>query len=257
MNTDQMFNLDNRIALVTGASSGIGNHLAKALASAGATVAVCARRTERLENLVQEIEAKGGKAIAIAMDVSNGDNIRAAVAQAEQQLGVIDLLINNAGVADPKRFLEVSDHDFDQLMNVNLRGAWIVAQEVAQRLANAKQKGSIINVASILGLGAHIGQASYSASKAAVIHLTKALAQELMRNNIRVNAIAPGWFNTEMNEMFFSTEQGRAMIAQSPPGRAGELDELVGPVLMLASDAGSYVNGVVIPIDGGHHGRLA
>ena len=257
MNNQQRFSLTGRVALITGASSGIGLHLAKALAAAGACVAVCARRENKLHALVADINSHGGKAAAIHMDVSNGDSVRTAIDRAEQQLGVVNILINNAGVADPKRFLTVSENDFDQLMNVNLRGAWLVAQEVARRLVNAKQPGSIINVASILGLGAHIGQASYSASKAAIIHLTKALAQELIGDNIRVNAIAPGWFNTEMNQQFFDTEKGRAMIAQSPPGRAGELDELVGPVLLLASDAGSYVNGAVIPIDGGHHSRLA
>jgi NAD(P)-dependent dehydrogenase (short-subunit alcohol dehydrogenase family) len=255
--THHLFSLSGRTALVTGASSGIGAHLAAALAKAGARVAVAARRQQQLDQVAAEICTAGGEAFAVKLDVADAASIEQAFDTIEAHWGTVDLLINNAGIADPKRFLEVSVADFDQLTHINYRGAWLVAQQACRRMVAAERPGSIVNLASILGLGVHHGQASYSASKAAIIQLTKALAHEMMPYHIRVNAIAPGWFGTEMNASFFNTESGRKIIASSPPGRAGELDELVGPVLLLASEAGSYVNGVVLAVDGGHHSKLA
>ncbi len=256
MQSLQRFSLQGHTVLITGASSGIGYHLALGLAEVGAQIVACARRSDRLEELVEAIIATGSKAAAVTMDVTSGESIEHAFDEAEQLFGPIDILINNAGIADPKRFLDISEHDLDQLMNTNFRGAWLVAQSFSRRLASANKAGNIVNVASILGIGAHTGQASYSASKGAIVQMTRALANDLQRYNIRANAIAPGWFNTEMNAQFFSTKQGLAAIKQSPARRAGELDELIGPVLLLASEAGSFINGVILPVDGAHHTRL-
>jgi len=256
MNMLKQFALDGRIALVTGASSGIGHTVARGLAQAGATVVVAARRLERLDALVAEIEADGGKAFAVAMDVTDTASIGDAFARAEHQLGVVDVIVNNAGVADAKGFLKIDDASLDFVMDTNFKGVWHVAQEAARRLVAAKQGGSIINIASVLGLGAHPGQTSYCASKAAVIQFTKSLSLDLMRHNIRVNAIAPGWFKTEINSDYFDSEPGQAYIEQMPAKRLGQLEELVGPVVLLASEAGSFVNGTVLPVDGAHLARM-
>lgn len=255
MNSEQ-FSLQGRTALVTGASSGIGEVLARALAQAGARVVAAARRMERLETLVEQLQTEGFEAMAVAMDVTDADSVAAAYEAAEQRFGVVDVIINNAGVADPKNFLKIGTQDRDWVMDTNFKGVWTVAQEGARRMAAAGNGGSIINIASILGLGAASGQSVYSASKGAVIQLTRSLAIDLQRHNIRCNAIAPGWFKTEINADFFNSEQGKAYEAQMPAKRCGELEELVGPVLLLASDAGSFVNGVVLPVDGAHSVRL-
>ncbi|MGB8327710.1 MAG: SDR family oxidoreductase, partial [Steroidobacteraceae bacterium] len=161
-------------------------------------------------------------------------------------------VVNSAGIAQPRGFLATTCASLDSVMATNFRGAWAVCHEAATRLVAAREPGSIINVASILGLGAGIGYASYSASKGALVQLTRALALELARNRIRVNALAPGWFVTEMNEEYFKSDAGKAHVARLPGGRTGELHELIGPALLLASDAGSHVNGVILPVDGGH-----
>ncbi|WP_347136725.1 SDR family NAD(P)-dependent oxidoreductase [Parahaliea mediterranea] len=256
MNSLEQFSLQGHAALITGASSGIGHTLAKGLAQAGATVVVAARRAERLEALVGEIEAGGGSALAVSMDVTDKASVAAAFERAEQALGAIDIIINNAGVADPKGFLKIDDESLDFVMNTNFRGVWHVAQEGARRLVAAKRPGSIIIIGSVLGLGAHPGQTAYCASKAAVIHLTKSLSLDLMKHNIRVNAIAPGWFRTEINADFFDAPAGKAYIEQMPARRLGKVEELVGPVLLLASDAGSFVNGTVLAVDGAHSAKL-
>ncbi|MCB1625776.1 MAG: SDR family oxidoreductase, partial [Pseudomonadales bacterium] len=246
------FRLDGRTALVTGASSGIGAVLALGLAQAGATVIAAARRADRLQRVVSDIVAAGGKAHAVALDVTAEDSIRAAFDHAEALAGIVDVLINNAGVAEPSRFVTTEAASRDHVMATNFNGVWNVTQEAARRLLAAKRPGSIINIASVLGIGAGIGYASYSASKAAVIQLTRVLALELGRSGIRVNSIAPGWFVTEMNDAFFASDAGKALAQRSPAGRTGELHELLGPVVLLASDAGSYINGVVLPVDGAH-----
>jgi len=255
MNQNQ-FSLDGKIALVTGASSGIGHCVAKGLAAAGATVVVAARREERLKTLVNDIEKKGGKAIAVTMDVTDRASVKAAFDIAQTQIGTIDIIINNAGVADAKNILKIDEQSRDFVMNTNFNGVWNVAQEGSQRLVAAKQSGSIINIASVLGLGAQPGQTAYCASKGAVIQLTRSLAMDLMKHNIRVNAIAPGWFKTEINEDYFSSQSGKSYVEQMPARRLGRVEELLGPIIMLASEAGSFVNAAVLPVDGAIHARL-
>lgn len=250
------FSLRGKIALVTGASSGIGHSVAKGLAHAGATIIAAARRIDRLEQLVAEIEAGGGQAMAVRLDVTDQDNINQALDQAEAQFGVIDVVINNAGVADPKSFLNTSDESRDFIMDTNFKGVWNIAQQTAQRMVKAGKSGSIINIASVLGLGATWGSTTYCASKGAVVQLTRSMALDLGRHNIRVNAIAPGWFVTEMNEEFLYSEPGQAFLNRTPARRAGKVEELVGPIVMLASEAGAFVNGAILPVDGAHSAAL-
>lgn len=242
--------LTDRVALITGASSGIGATLARGLAGAGAIVVVSARRTERLAALVDDIEQQGGRAFAVAMDVADEKSVEQAFDKAASAVGTIDIVVNNAGVAAPKQFVNTSIEDRDFVMNTNFNGVWNVAQQAAKRMIAANKPGSIVNIASVLGLTAKPGQAAYCASKGAVIQLTRTLSLDLMRYGIRVNAIAPGWFKTEMNEAYFDSDAGQQYIEQMPARRLGTLSELVGPVLMLCSDAGSFINGATLPVDG-------
>ncbi|HLR17569.1 MAG TPA: glucose 1-dehydrogenase [Alcanivoracaceae bacterium] len=247
------FSLQDRTALVTGASSGLGWNFAKVLAKAGAAVIVTARRKDRLDILVKEIEADGGKALAIPLDVTNGGSISAVFDQSEATFGVIDLLINNAGIGDPQPFISMDETSWDTMMEVNLKSVWRISQEASKRLIAAKKEGSIINIASILGLRVAHQLSHYATAKAGVVQLTKALSLELAKHNIRVNALAPGYFLTEINEEFFSTEQGQNFIQRRVPmRRLGKVDELSGPLLLLASDAGSFMTGSIINVDGGH-----
>lgn len=245
------FDMSGHVALVTGASSGFGVHFAKILAARGARVVVAARRLDRLQALVGEIEAEGGEALAVAMDVRDPASIAAAFDAAEAAFGNVTVVSNNAGVAHGKSALKIDEENWDRIMDTNLKGVWIVAHEAATRMIAAGVGGSIVNTASILGLRVTFAQSSYSASKAAVIQLTKALALEWMRKGIRVNALCPGYFLTEMTEGLFETPQGQAFLAASPSGRAGSMDEMTAPFLLLASEAGSYLNGVALPVDGG------
>ncbi|WP_299775617.1 glucose 1-dehydrogenase [uncultured Pseudoteredinibacter sp.] len=247
------FSLEGRNALVTGASSGIGRCLALGLAKAGANIIVAARRQERLAELVQEIEAQGGKALAVSMDVTNKDSIQSAYDQAESTFGTVDVIVNNAGVADAKNFLKIDDESLDFVMDTNFKGVWHVAQEGAKRLVAAEKPGSIINIASVLGITAKYGQSAYCASKGAVVQLSRSMALDLMANNIRVNAIAPGWFKTEINTAYFDSPAGQEYVTRMPAKRLGKLEELVGPVILLASDAGSFITGTVLPVDGAIH----
>jgi len=250
------FSLSGRVALITGASSGIGAQLARSFSAAGAKVALAARRLDRLEHLAAELTAAGGTVATVALDVTDRDAIETAFDSVDSTLGTADIIVNNAGVAQPASFLKTSAATFDSTMATNFTAAWDVSAAAARRMIAAGKPGSIINIASVLGLGVGPGYAAYSASKAALISLTRSLALEFVRHRIRVNAIAPGWFVTEMNEAYFATEAGKDYLRKIPPGRAGELAELAGPALLLASDAGSYVNGVVLPVDGAHHVAL-
>jgi len=239
-------------ALITGASSGLGAHFARTLAAAGAKVVVAARRTDRLAELAKAIEGEGGRAVPVALDVTSPDSIRAAFAAAETELGPLSVLVNNSGVAVAKRLLDQTEEDWDQVVDTNLKGAWLMAQEFARRLAALKRPGRIVNIASILGLRTIGHVAPYTASKAGLIHLTQVMALELAPLGIQANAIAPGYFATEMNREWLAGPAGQSMRKRVPMGRFGEPADLDGVLLLLASDAGRYINGVTIPVDGGH-----
>jgi NAD(P)-dependent dehydrogenase (short-subunit alcohol dehydrogenase family) len=246
-----LFSLKGRAALVTGASSGLGHHFAKVLAGAGAKVAITARRVDRLEALKREIEAAGGTAAAIALDVTDPASVKSAYAAAEAALGPVTIVVNNAGIAEPAYFLKMTEEEWRGVLSVNLDGVFRVAQEGARRMKANGTGGSIVNIASVLGLRVIKTLAHYSASKAGVIHMTKAAAYELARDKIRINAIAPGYCETEMNAEFFTSEAGKRLIERVPLERLGRLEELDGPLLLLASEAGSFMTGTVITVDGG------
>ncbi len=245
------FDLTGKNALITGASSGLGRHFAQVLSAAGARVAIAARRTERLAQLQSEIETHGGRALPIELDVCDAVSVRAAVTCAETELGPIHLLVNNAGIADSKPVLELAEEDWDRVMDTNLKGAWLVAQETARHMVRLGHGGSIVNVASILGLRGTGQVASYCAAKAGLINLTRAMATELAREDIRVNALAPGYVITDINRDFLKSKAGEALLRRVPQRRFAELADLDGPLLLLASDASRYMTGTVVAVDGG------
>jgi NAD(P)-dependent dehydrogenase (short-subunit alcohol dehydrogenase family) len=252
MHMSKIFDLTGSVALVTGASSGLGLHFARTLAASGAAVAVTARRRERLDALVDELHDAGGKAASVAMDVTSADSIRAGYEAAESALGPVGVVVNNAGISIVKPALEMPTSDWDEVVNTNLRGAWLVAQTAAQRMVAAGRGGRIINIASILGLRT-IGQvAPYNAAKAGLLHLTRALAMEWARHGIQVNAISPGYIETEMNQAFWQTAAGKRLIERVPQRRLGKPANLDGALLLLASDAGTFMTGANIVVDGGH-----
>jgi NAD(P)-dependent dehydrogenase (short-subunit alcohol dehydrogenase family) len=254
MNTAIFSSLDlsGRVALVTGASSGLGAHFAMVLAQAGATVVAAARRVDRLERLVADISGAGGQAIAVAMDVNDADSVVAAFDQVEASVGTVSILVNNAGVANPSRFVDSTEQQWDFTVDTNLKAVWRVSRDASERMIKAGVTGSIINIASILGLQPGANNALYATAKAGVIQLTKNSAQELWRHNIRVNALCPGYFETEINTDFFRSEKGSLYLNKIPPRRLGNMDELTMPLIMLASHAGSFITGVALPVDGGH-----
>ena len=246
------FDLSGKVALVTGASSGLGVHFARTLAAAGASVAIAARRADRLASLQAELQKAGSKAAAVELDVTSGKSVSAAFDAAETALGAIDIVVNNAGISIVKPALDMPEEDWDAVVDTNLRGAWLVAQTAAKRWVAAKRPGVIVNIASILGLRT-IGQvAPYNASKAGLIHLTRALAMEWARHNIRVNAICPGYIETEMNSDFWKTPGGQRLIERIPQRRIGQPEHLDGALLLLASEAGTFMTGSVLTVDGGH-----
>lgn len=246
------FSLEGRIALITGASSGFGRHFAGVLAKAGAKVVLAARRADRLQSACDEIIDQGGKALAVNMDVTNTDSIKAALDTAQEYFGVVDIVVNNAGISIPKMLLECSDDEWNSVIDTNLNGLAFVTRETSQRMVAANVGGSIINIASIVGERVQQALTSYAASKAGVVHFTKAAALELASHDIRVNAICPGYFKTELNSAWLESKDGQALIKRIPTRRTGELDELNGPLLLLASEAGSLMTGSVITVDGGH-----
>lgn len=244
--------LTGQIALVTGASSGLGEHFAQVLAGCGAKVAIVARRVNKLQALKTKITKTGGHAFAIEMDVSSEDSVNAALVAIQQDLGNISILVNNAGMAESRSFLKMDEQNWRKTMDVNLDGAWRVAHRVSQHMVTSGTAGSIVNIASILGLRQGFGHTAYAVSKAGVIQMTKSMALELSRKGVRVNALCPGYIETEINAAYFATDAGRDYVQTTPAGRVGRLDELDGPLLMLCSEAGSFVNGVALAVDGGH-----
>jgi NAD(P)-dependent dehydrogenase (short-subunit alcohol dehydrogenase family) len=244
-----LFSLEGRIALVTGASGGLGRHFARVLHGAGARVALAARRPESVE---ADAAALGDRAMAVALDVTDAASIAAALDAVQARFGTCDLLVNNAGIAATKSFLDHDAADWDRVMEVDLRGAFVMAQAMAKRLVAAGQGGAIVNIASILAARVIPGVASYSAAKAGLVHLTRQMAVELARHRIRVNALAPGYIATDINRGFFETEPGLALIKRIPQRRLGTVEDLTGPLLLLASDAGAHMTGSVVTVDGGH-----
>lgn len=245
------FRLDQKHVLVTGASSGLGAHFAQLLAGAGARVSVAARRTDKLEALVAQLRQAGGEARAVALDVTDPDSV-ARCFDALADWGAPDVVVNNAGVTVTKPALQQSPQDFDQVLDTNLRGVWLVATEAGRRMVAAGKGGSIVNVASILGERVAGGVAPYAISKAGVLQLTKALALELARHGIRVNALMPGYVVTDLNRDFLLGEQGDKLKARIPSRRFGEPTDLDGPLLLLASDAGAAMSGSLLAVDGAH-----
>ena len=251
MTASTLFDLSGAVALVTGASSGLGRRFALVLAQNGASVVLVARRKERLEALAAEIEAAGGRALPIAADVGNRAEIARAFDAAQAKFGPVTVLINNAGVAKPQSFLGMRDETWRETLDINLDAVVATAQEAARRMVTSGG-GAIVNIASILSFGVQKGNLAYAVSKAAVLQATRAMALELAPKGVRVNAIAPGYFSTEINADYLASPQGEAMSRAVPMGRFGQEGELDGALLLLASRAGSFITGATIVVDGGH-----
>ena len=255
----QHIDLSGRVALITGASGGLGAQFARTLARAGAAVVLASRRADKLKDLRAEIEAEGGDAHVVSLDVTDIDSIKSAVAHAETEVGSIDILVNNSGVSTTKRVQDVTEDDFDFVFDTNVKGAFFVAQEVGKRmLARAKgvapgtyTGGRIINIASVVGLRALPQISTYAMSKAAVIHMTKALALEWGRFGINVNAICPGYIRTEMNEKLWDTEAGQKLVQMLPRKRVGKPQDLDALLVLLASAESGFINGSIISADDG------
>ncbi|WP_158804660.1 MULTISPECIES: SDR family NAD(P)-dependent oxidoreductase [unclassified Acidisoma] len=247
-----LFGLAGKTALVTGASAGLGRHFAGVLARAGANVVLAARRAEVLWEAVAELEATGFSAAATVMDVSDAGSVGSAFAQAEQAFGPISILINNSGIALSGSSLDLDEEDWDRTLDTNLKGAWLVSRAFGRSAKAGRREGVIVNVASILGFRVAGHVSAYAVSKAGLVHLTQAMGLELARFGIRVNALAPGYISTDLNRDFFGSDAGKAMIARIPQRRLGALEDLDGPLLLLASDASRYMTGSTIAVDGGH-----
>ncbi|GGC73901.1 SDR family NAD(P)-dependent oxidoreductase [Chelatococcus reniformis] len=238
---------------VTGASGGLGAHFARLYAANGAVVSVGARRADRLASLVEELRQLGAaQALAVSLDVADEASVAAAVSEAEAALGPIDVVVNNAGISRPYPALQLSAPDFDDVIATNLRGVWLVCADLGRRWQKAGRPGVIVNIASILAERVAGALVPYAASKAAVVQMTKALALEWARYGIRVNALAPGYIETDINSDFFHTETGEAMVKRIPMRRLGRPQELDGALLLLSTDASSWMTGEVIAVDGGH-----
>ena len=245
-------NLSGKTAFITGGSSGFGAHFASLLAACGCKVAIGARRLSALDTVVAAIKSKGGEACRVELDVTQADSVRCALAHARSALGPLDIIINNAGIARLGPALEHTEEDWDAVLGTNLKGAFLVSTEAARLMLADGRGGSIINIASVLGLRQARNTAPYAVSKAGLEQLTKSLALELAQHNIRVNAVAPGYFDTDMNHDMWETPAGVALIKRIPQRRLGRLEDLDGGILLLASDASAFMTGTTIVVDGGH-----
>lgn len=250
MKAAELFDLKGRVALVTGASGGLGLRFAEVLAANGAAVALVARRADKLKVAKEKIEKAGGKAAAIEADVLDRKALERAFDQAEKALGPVSILINNAGVAHSTRATDLSEEEWRRIVGTNLDAVFFWAQEGARRMLKAGQKGAIVNIASVLGFGVSKGTIAYSTAKAGVVQMTKALGLELAFKGVRVNAIAPGWFITDINREYLHGP-GASITRDIPVGRFGKDGDLDGALLLLVSDAGSYMAGTTIVVDGG------
>jgi NAD(P)-dependent dehydrogenase (short-subunit alcohol dehydrogenase family) len=244
-----LFDVKGEVILITGASQGLGRQFARVLAAHGAAVVLAARQTAKLKSLEEEIGAKGGRAAAVAMDVTDTTSIAKAIGAAEAALGPISVLINNAGIAIEKLSVEQTESDWDAVIGANLKGAYFTATEIARRMIARKQEGNIVNIASVLGFGVMKFLSPYTISKAGIIQATKAMA--LAPNNIRVNALAPGYIDTEMNHAFWATPAGEKLTKRIPQRRVGAESDLDGAIMLLASKASRYMTGSVVTVDGG------
>jgi NAD(P)-dependent dehydrogenase (short-subunit alcohol dehydrogenase family) len=245
------FDLTGRVALVTGGSKGLGRAIADALAQAGADVAIASRTPADLEAAAAALRRHGRRALPVRADVTEEDSIAAMVRQVIDQLGRIDILVNNAGVGDTHAVVDMDTTYWDRVMRVNLRGPMLCCKHVGPHMI-AQRSGKVINVGSVLAARVARYMSSYSASKAAIVHFTRALALEWLRHNVQVNALCPGYFLTDMNAEFFASERGKRFVAELPIGRLGEPRELHGAAVFLASDATSYITGTTLYVDGGH-----
>ncbi len=244
--------LSGQSALVTGASKGLGADFAMRLAAAGAHVAVAARRLEDAETVCKSIRAKSGSAEAIVLDVTSSKSVAEGLAKARSALGGLDILVNNAGVAETVPLLDQDEAGWDKTLDTNLKGAFLVGQAAARVMSSEKRGGIIVNIASITSFRVAGQVAAYAASKAALLQLTKSMALEWARYNIRVNALCPGYIATDINKDIFESEAGKAMIKRIPQRRLGTLDDLEGPLLFLCSDASRFMTGSSLVADGGH-----
>jgi NAD(P)-dependent dehydrogenase (short-subunit alcohol dehydrogenase family) len=249
---NDIFSVKDKVILITGASSGLGKHFALTLSNAGAKVILSARRKKALDSLSKNIKNSGNECLVIPLDVSSKQSVTNLIEKSVNKMGHIDVLINNAGISNPEWFKDLSEESWMNVMETNLNGAFRVAKQVSDLMTKQGRPGSIINISSILGLRVGVQQTSYAVSKAGLTQLTKMMALELARNNIRVNAIAPGYIQSEMTEDFFNTTEGRNYMKKIPQRRYGNPEHLDGVILLLASEASSFMTGSIIPVDGGH-----
>jgi 3-oxoacyl-[acyl-carrier protein] reductase len=251
MKAAELFDLKGRIALVTGASGGLGLRFAQVLAANGAAVVLVARRADKLQAAKAQIESAGGRAVTVAADVLDRAAMQGAFDQAEQAFGTVTILVNNAGVAHSTRATDVTEEEWNRVVRTDLDAVFFWAQEGARRMLAANKKGAIVNIASVLGFGVSKGTIAYATAKAGVIQMTKALGNELAFKGVRVNAIAPGWFVTDINREYLASDPGKKLTRDIPVGRFGQDGDLDGALLLLASDAGAYMAGTTIVCDGG------
>ena len=249
MEKENPFDLSGKVALITGASSGLGKHFAKTLSSNGAKTILAARRVEKMEKLQSELE---NDSFIVNLDVTSKESVNSLKNEIENTIGQLDIVINNAGISDPVRFKDISEDSWLSILETNLNGAFRIAKMATDIMLKNKDGGSIINIASILAERVGLNLSSYASANAALVQLTKSMALELARSNIRVNALAPGYILTEINQDFFATEEGQGYISKIPMKRLGLEHELDGALLLLASDASSFMTGSVITVDGGH-----